>query len=261
MRLAIKTIKWLFKDFSLVSLIHVLRYYFKKKLGFLDYKKTFIVNFKFKDKTVKMLLRENYDDFAILREVFLLCAYKVPFEEVKNIIDCGSHIGASAVYFNLVYPGCKIVCIEPSKDSKGILEKNLIFNKVDFKITNKAVSDKVGKISFNYDYKNPAYSKISVEGREIIETTTLKEIIKNFSGSKIDLLKLDIEGEEIKVVKGLDSKEIRGGILETHFENYPPNENIIDIINQRGFKVLPPMNHWNELNNKILHPFVIFERI
>jgi FkbM family methyltransferase len=256
---AIKTIRWLILNFSLISSILILKYYFKKKLGLLDYKKTFIVKFKFNGKTVKMLLRENNDDFAIVREIFLWHAYKVPFKEVRTIIDGGSHIGASAVYFSLIYPDCKILCIEPSKDSKNILEKNLRFNRVNFKIINKALSNKAGKINFNYDYKNPAYSKITTNGRETIETTTLERILKN-SKDFIDLLKLDIEGEGIKVVKELDPNRIKGGVLEMHWGKYPKNEDIEKIIKSKGFNILPPMKHWNEINKEILYPFIIFER-
>ena len=255
-----KTIKWLLRDFSLTSILRVLRYYSKKKFGFLDYKKTFFVLFNFKNKKIKMLLRENNDDFAIVREVFLLNAYKSPFKEVKTIVDGGSHIGASAIYFSLMYPDCKIICVEPSKENSMLLKQNLKLNGIKSDVINKCISDKRKTITFHYNKKNPAYSGISKDGKEKIKTTTLNQIIKNSGEREIDLLKLDIEGEEIKIIKKLNKNIIKRVILETHFDKYPLKTNLMKIILSRGFEVLPKMNHWKKLNKNIEYPFMIFKR-
>ncbi|MEX0932607.1 MAG: hypothetical protein WDZ77_00700 [Candidatus Pacearchaeota archaeon] len=100
----LETIQWLIKDFSLDSTYRVLIYYLKKKIGKLDYNKTFRIYFNFNGKKIKMIVRENNDDFAIIREIFLFNAYKTPFKKIKTVVDVGSHIGSSVIYFNSIFP-------------------------------------------------------------------------------------------------------------------------------------------------------------
>jgi FkbM family methyltransferase len=261
MKNAYKTLRWLIKDFSVVSIIYVFLYYLKKKLKLLDYKKIFYVKFNFNGKKITIFLRENNDDFAIIREIFLFEAYKTPFKGIKKIVDAGSHIGASAIYFNSVFPNCKIMCIEPNKKNLILLKKNIRLNKLDCNVVNKVLSNKEKTVNFYFDFKNPAYSRIPEKGRffnEKIKAITLNKIQEKIKN--IDLLKLDIEGEEEGILKKLEGLKIKRVILETHFDKYPKEFDLVRILKKQGFKILPKMSHWRELNKSIEYPFMIFKK-
>ena len=258
MKSAIKTIFWLLRDFTPLSAKRVLFYYLKKKKGALDYKSVFEISFRYKNKMLKFDIRENNDDFAIIREVFLFGAYKMPRinKKFKKIFDCGGHIGAPAIYFGILNPDTSLYIFEPDKNSRKILEKNLKKNKVEAKIFPWAISDKKKKSRFNSDYKNPAYSGISNNGGDIIQTVSFKDIFSKLKIKEVDLIKMDIEGEEINALKTLKKGQTNFLILETHLDKYELND-LKKVIKKSGLKIMPPLKHWKELNEEIEYPIMI----
>lgn len=253
------TLKWLIFNFSIISVFKVLIYYMKKKLNLLDNKKEFLVKFKFMKKTIKFRLRENKDDFAILREIFLHQVYDIPHQKVSgNILDLGAHIGTSAVFFSKVYPTSKIWCCEPDPESRKILLFNLGINKVNANVLNLAISDKKDFKKFSINKDNPAYSKMDNKGSLVVQTQTLDNLIEGLNLPKVDLIKMDIEGEEIAALDGLKkrSADIKMFICETHYNEYPIKK-LIKSFESKGFDVQKPLEHWKELNNKIEYPIMI----
>ena len=69
----------------------------------------------------------DYRSFAMLfLEVFMKEDYKVKLDrEDPNIIDCGSNIGMSILYFKKEYPNAKIWGFEPLPENYNILEENI----------------------------------------------------------------------------------------------------------------------------------------
>lgn len=254
-----KTLRWLLLNFSLYSILKIFIYYTKKRLNLLNYKKEFIVKFKFNEKIIKFKLRENNDDFAVLREIFLFKAYEIPHKEnLINIFDVGSHIGTSTVFFGVVNPKVKIWCLEPDINSIKILLFNLAVNNINASILNLALGEKKELKRFKIDEKNPAYSKIDKKGENITLTQSLDNLIDFLNLKRIDLVKMDIEGSEIKVLKGLkrNNKKIKKIICEIHHSEYKESE-LIELFKLKGFKVLPPLPHWKNLNNNVKYPFMI----
>jgi precorrin-6B methylase 2 len=89
------------------------------------------------------------------------------------IVDCGAAAGEYTLY--ALEKGAKVIAIEPNKKSFGYLEKNTEGFNVE--LVNLAVSDR------NSDTE-----------------ITLDKLLKK--SKKIDILKIDVEGYEIKVLNG-----------------------------------------------------------
>ena len=142
---------------------------------------------------------------TIFNEIFI---YKDYFFESKTseplIIDCGSNIGISVLFFKLLYPNSKILAFEPSQKNFEMLETNINNNRItNIKLYKKALSNKKEKTKF--------YNSASIVGTlfssnqnetkyEIVETALLSDFINQ----KTNLLKLDIEGAEDNVITDLD---------------------------------------------------------
>lgn len=142
------------------------------------------------------------------------------------------------------------------------MKKNLKLNNISCRIITKALSNREKKtVGFYYNHKNPAFSKIS-EGmsENMVDTISIENLQKKMR--KIDLLKLDIEGEEIMVLEEINPKKrvIKNIILETHFDKYPSKFDLAKLMASKGFELLPKMNHWKKLNSEIEYPFMIFKR-
>lgn len=70
-----------------------------------------------------------YAFFAIFTELFI---YNIYYSRIGKdnpfIVDCGANIGMAVLYFKYLYPGAKIECYEPDRETFLILQKNVISN-------------------------------------------------------------------------------------------------------------------------------------
>lgn len=122
-------------------------------------------------------------------------------QDKGTFIDIGAHIGKHSLY--AFSKGYDTISIEADEDTFRLLEDNM--GNMGLKI-NVALSDKKEKIIFNKSELHPATSSMIVrrEGAEKIElqANTLDNVL---SGTKINapiLMKIDVEGAELKVLRG-----------------------------------------------------------
>lgn len=115
-----------------------------------------------------------------------------------KIVDCGSNIGLSAIWFLQNYPGCDLTCYEADSRLAGIAKGNL--EKAGFPqnhIINAAVWTSNGKIGF--ESSGDDKGTIAADSQTQIDCIDLSEALKG----EVDLLKMDIEGAEFPVLSHL----------------------------------------------------------
>lgn len=135
-------------------------------------------------------------------------------QDAKIVIDGGACEGFYTLKIKQNNPACKILAIEPNPIVFEILKKNIESNHLkNVILVNKALDIKVGKIPFEYVeqisstggknmkiIKRPWLKKSMIK-KTTVECTTLKELCKEYNLEDIDILKLDIQGMEAKVLK------------------------------------------------------------
>ena len=124
------------------------------------------------------------------------------FIKNKSVLDIGSNIGNHALYFLNVCKVPKVYCFEPVKSTYSILIKNIELNNLNGKAVpmNVGIGAKKaqGSISFfNEDNIGSTVIKEDTEGD--INIVSIDEL--NFQDS-IGLMKIDVEGFELEVIKG-----------------------------------------------------------
>jgi FkbM family methyltransferase len=136
-------------------------------------------------------------------ELFVDNIYK--FESNKDnpiIIDIGANIGLSILYFKKIYPKAQITGYEADPYIFACLKQNLENNLAeDVVIGNKAVWIQNTKLAFfseKADGGRIESPQKTNSGTIEVDAIDVKEIVKKHS--KIDLLKIDIEGAEHQVV-------------------------------------------------------------
>jgi FkbM family methyltransferase len=129
--------------------------------------------------------------------------YVPPALKPKVILDIGSNIGASIIYFHEKFPDAKIFGFEPHPDTFRILEKNVaqlpgvtVFN-YGLGATNQRVAvcaDEVNFGAFNTrgQFKDRGYPAAPVE----CEVRRLDDVLREIRIAQIDLIKIDCEGAE-----------------------------------------------------------------
>jgi len=81
-----------------------------------------------------------------------------------------------------------------------MLEKHLSINDISNTcVVAKAISDFVGTASFSVE--GHSTSRLSAEGHATVQVTTLDELVMEL-GSPPDLMKVDIEGAEVEMLRG-----------------------------------------------------------
>ncbi len=158
------------------------------------------------------LLYPNKKEYHILRrEIWNQEIYSFDTNRnCPNIIDIGSHIGISILYFKNLYPNSKILGFEPNPISFEILKENIFNNGLDdVSIINKAVSSNNSSKDLYIDNSNNNWEsnssllKNSWNGLENtkkirIQCTRLDRYTNSID--RIDMLKIDTEGNEFDIL-------------------------------------------------------------
>ena len=148
----------------------------------------------------------SYDLFSYLfTEIFINNDYFFVTERASPfVVDCGSNIGMSILYFKMLYPESTILAFEPDDDAFACLEKNIQANHLNAVVANKmALSDRDGTVDFYYDPDRLGSLLMStIQARmpklkRLVPTSRLSTYIDR----PVDFLKLDVEGAEFDIIK------------------------------------------------------------
>ena len=170
------------------------------KRSFKNYKK---LKLRFLGKSFPFYIKRQID-FSVLKEIFITKEYDINLSSrPKIIVDIGSNIGASVIYFRIKYPEAKIFAFEPDPYNFEQLKMNTrAFDNIF--LFQKVISSKGGQIKFyaskDYHLSSSIFLRSGVSQQEIeVESITLDDLIKD--EGCIDLLKFDVEGAEYEIFK------------------------------------------------------------
>lgn len=171
----------------------------------------YITNFKNNfDKRIK--LRKNpSSDFEVFKQVYYLKEYlpvvnaynnnfKNKADMTLNIIDAGSNIGLTSLFFLDYFQNANIISVEPEIENFKILEFNLgsAKNSKTLKI-NGAIWSSNCKIRIVNDFRNRSSCSFRVEESDQADAITaysVNQLIADNNFKILDILKIDIEGSE-----------------------------------------------------------------
>jgi FkbM family methyltransferase len=146
--------------------------------------------------------------YILIKEIFLFHEYNVNLKKDNPlIIDCGSNIGLSIIYFKKIYPKSKIIAYEASPFVFPILRNNVMNNNLsDVSVFNLALFDKETELPFYFNENESQMASLSkgdaASGNQVlVKTIKLSSVFEEFES--IDLVKIDIEGAEIEVIQEL----------------------------------------------------------
>lgn len=138
------------------------------------------------------------------------------------MLDIGAHFGSSAAPFSDY--GWQIYCFEPDPaNRKKLLER--FEGRANIKIDPRAVSDRV-------EAEKPFYSSKESSGisgllafrdtHEVVDrvsVTTVADVIAEHGIRHVDFLKIDVEGYDFSVLKGVPWTDIQPAVIECEFED------------------------------------------
>jgi FkbM family methyltransferase len=173
-------------------------------------------------------------------EIFEQEIYKFQCNHDKpNIIDCGSNIGLSVVYFKKLFPHAKIAAFEPDSNISKTLQKNIESFKLSYvEVNNKAIWVNNEGIEFQMEggFSGRIPKPGDVENIVKVPTQRLKDLLHE----KVDFLKMDIEGAEYEVLLDCASNlhNISNIFIEyhSHIKEKQCLHNILELLQNSGFR-------------------------
>lgn len=217
-------------------------------------KNAFVTSFKEIFNKNVYLRKKPSSDMAVLDQVILhkeylpvVTLFKSNFPECSNvnIIDAGSNIGLTAMFFKIYFPQSSIYCIEPDKENFKLLSLNLS-NKVynDIHKINGALWNENTKVEIVKDFRDQLDWSFRVEAskkNDALQAYSLNEIVKKYNIEIIDILKIDVEGAEKMIFTAKNSNlnflnKTRLIAIEIHKE-FNCEKEILHILREYGFKI------------------------
>ena len=150
------------------------------------------------------------------------------------VLDIGANIGNHTIFF-LTQKARKVISFEPVKDTFDILKKNIEINNFQNKVNlfNVGVGKTKGKAILKYyNSKNIGMSQLSSDQNGDIPIVSIDEL--NIE-EKINFIKIDVEGFESDVIKGMtESLKRNKPLIMIEIRNYLFAE-INDILQSIGY--------------------------
>lgn len=158
--------------------------------------------------------------------------------EAPVIFDCGANVGVSVIYFKKLFPQAKIKAFEPDPKVFACLTENLKLNNIsNVELINKAVWNSNDGVSFGSEGADGG--SIFFEGNKVsLPSVRLREMLA--AEKKIDLLKMDIEGAEVDVLKdcGSELKKVKYLFVEYHswISSEQRLDELLNLLKENGFR-------------------------
>jgi FkbM family methyltransferase len=179
--------------------------------------------------------------------------------DARWILDVGANVGDVAEAALLSYPNAKVICFEPVSDTFQMLQSRLQPHPGRAYFYKSALSDRAGTEEINITSFHGANSlepqaklhqDLNPHVRELrkekIDLVRLDDVAGSFPVDKIDILKIDVEGHEVPVLKGgrnfiannVDVVIIEISLMrDASFENQALFE-IFDFMHSTGFRLI-----------------------
>jgi FkbM family methyltransferase len=162
--------------------------------------------------------RPGTTDPLVLQQVLLKRGSKAeyylpPHFRPEVILDIGSNIGASIVYFRDQFPNARIFGFEPHPDTFAVLKKNVtnlplvwVFH-CGLGSSNNRITLPAESINFG-GFSTSASPKVRSQHRDTVECEIRRvdEVLHELGITRADLIKIDCEGAEADVFAALPAE-------------------------------------------------------
>jgi FkbM family methyltransferase len=173
-----------------------------------------------------------------------------------SIFDIGAHIGMTALEFGDEWPNASVYAFEPHPGNFSRMRSNLI-GKPDMELFQMGFSDKPCEAPFHFDAEHPSMARV-VSGGEAITDSIKLDTVDRFCSERgiqdIDLMKIDVEGHEMPVLRGASAMLSQGRIAVLRIESAidPDSDyhtqlwDLCDFLHPNGYRVFGFYDQWED---------------
>ena len=174
----------------------------------------------------EVLVRPRSYDLYVLGEVFREQVYAPTLRPQlfpRVIADLGAHIGAFTLWAAGRWKGARITAVEMEAENFALLQKNIALNHLDGRVSaiHAAVWDSHSPVTVSrHGFNQGMHRATPTSTADEIPTLTLSQLIQSPETEAIDILKIDIEGSEARILghpnSAFLSTKVRYIVAEIH---------------------------------------------
>jgi FkbM family methyltransferase len=152
----------------------------------------------------------TWHDLVTVHEVFARHDYAVG-PAPATVLDCGANVGVASLWALTLRPDSRVRCIEPVESNLDELRRNLSGLEDRYELEAAAVAAEGGEVEFGLD-DSGRYGGIGRDtGRTItVPALGIRDLLDDCLSrwGRIGLLKVDVEGAEIPILRALDEQRL-----------------------------------------------------
>lgn len=182
--------------------------------------KSITATVRFEDTSLRLVMplsyRQNwtilFGQFSRSSDSLMLREFVSRARAARGIIDVGANAGLYTYHAAAVAPLVPTLALEPVAELAELLRANLCRNgRAAARVANVAASDTAGEAEFFVAHSDEISSLRSAhveayEGnagsRRLVRTATLDQLVREHGFKHADLIKIDVEGHELSVLRG-----------------------------------------------------------
>jgi FkbM family methyltransferase len=189
--------------------------------------------------TVTFRRRDIYIIGEILYERPYRLRYSLPPAPV--ILDAGANIGMATLWLRASYPAAEVHCFEPASDNFDLLRRN-VAGLPRSHCVHAALGAAVGelRVAMRGGHSDNRVVAEATDGdTEVVQCTTGAAYVERMGLESVDLLKIDVEGYEIEVVRGFAPvlPRVRAIVGEVH-ERLVDRHAFYALLEENGYSIV-----------------------
>ena len=158
---------------------------------------------------VKFCIRTLHDFFVLSSSWERELKDALRFLHGMNFLDVGAHLGRYTLRAaKKIGSNGKVIAVEPNKDNYAFLVRNIRLNRFDnclaLNIAGYSSNSEV-ELFFGEDSARHSIKEDFGKGFYRVKARILDDVLKENGIRSVDLIKVDVEGAELEVLKGLNN--------------------------------------------------------
>ncbi len=186
--------------------------------------------------------------FKLLNDI-LPVEFQQPMKNV--IVDIGANEGHWALYMHQHHPDAAIIAIEPNPNPLDLMKRNIISNNLEnITVLPVAICDSNTTSTFETIDNVTSLGSFAIDRKERpwltdervrlieVQCKRLDDLLELQDYDTVDLIKIDVEGAEVEVLKSAKKTLQKTRRLEVEYNNNENRQIVIEMLQNEGFKLL-----------------------
>ena len=200
---------------------------------------------------ISALARRSGSDSLVFNLVIIEEEYRAALDifllnniQLNSFLDLGGNIGLVSLYVNKLFPGCKIIALEPDENNYEMMVRNFQLNNLtDATPLLAGIGKKDGFLAADgglRDNKEWSFSFTETDNANGIAAYSINSLLEKYALEEIDFIKMDVEGAERSIFDNdadlsfLDKVKVLA--IEIHDE-FNTRDSIYKILKEKNFMV------------------------